>query len=135
MSAFSAPARPAVDVAVLQGEIEAIFGFRCSVPSFVAGGQDTDASVLRATTTEGQEVAVKVSRRAGRPGGLLMSDHLAELGLPEIPAPYRSRSGVPYSDCHAGRLSVIPWIPGRAGAAGMTHAAQRPITAPMYAAI
>ncbi|MGP3956780.1 hypothetical protein ACTWPT_12330 [Nonomuraea sp. 3N208] len=72
MSAFSAPARPAVDVAVRQGEIEAIFGFRCSVPSLVAGGQDTDASVLRATTTESQEVAVKVSRRAVRPGGLLV---------------------------------------------------------------
>ncbi|MEV4176596.1 hypothetical protein [Nonomuraea sp. NPDC049709] len=40
MSAFSAPARPAVDVAVLQGEIEAIFGFRCSVPSFFAGRHD-----------------------------------------------------------------------------------------------
>ncbi|MFI7701589.1 phosphotransferase family protein [Nonomuraea sp. NPDC049480] len=79
MSAFSAPARPAVDVAVLQGEIEAIFGFRCSGPSFVAGGQDTDASVLRATTTEGQEVAVKVSRRAGRPGGLLAQVHGARL--------------------------------------------------------
>jgi hypothetical protein len=47
MSTFSAPTRPAVDVAVLQGEIEAIFGFRCSVPSFVAGGQNTDASALR----------------------------------------------------------------------------------------
>jgi spectinomycin phosphotransferase len=50
-----------------------------------------------------------------------VSDHLAELGLPGIPAPYRSRNGAPYSDCHAGRLSVTPWIPGRAGAAGMTH--------------
>jgi serine phosphatase RsbU (regulator of sigma subunit) len=30
MSAFSAPTGPAVDVAVLQGEIEAIFGFRWS---------------------------------------------------------------------------------------------------------
>jgi hypothetical protein len=47
MNAFSAPAKPAVDVKVLQGEIKSGFGLRCSVPFFVTGGQDTDASVLR----------------------------------------------------------------------------------------
>ncbi|MFC4016017.1 hypothetical protein ACFOY2_53020 [Nonomuraea purpurea] len=61
MSAFSAPVRPAVDVAVLQGEIEAIFGFRCSVPSFVAGGQDTDAELIEV----GQVVGEQVDRQAG----------------------------------------------------------------------
>lgn len=119
MSAFSAPARPAVDVAVLQRELETIFGLRCSVPTFVAGGQDTSASVLRAVTADGQEVAVKVTR-GGRPSGLLVSDHLAGQGISAIPAPYRSLSGNPIGDCHAGRLSVTPWIRGRPGATGMT---------------
>jgi transposase len=66
MNAFVAPDRPAVDVAVLHGEIEATFGLRCSVPSLVAwAGRTPNASVPRATRTQGEARAGVVHQGRG----------------------------------------------------------------------
>jgi len=138
----SAAGSPIIDRGALVECVRVDFGISLSSISQVVGGQDCDAVVLHAVTADGAGMAVKVSRSPDV-SALLASAYLAECLSSGIPAPLRTRSGQSYSVVGGRRLSLSPWISGRAayetgmdaqqwrcfGALlGEVHAAQMPRT-------
>ena len=142
MTFASAAGSPIIDRDALVECVRVDFGISLSSISQVVGGQDCDAVVLHAVTADGAGMAVKVSRSPDV-SGLLASAYLAGCLSSGIPAPLRTRSGQSYSVVGGRRLSLSPWISGRAayetgmdaqqwrcfGALlGEVHAAQMPRT-------
>lgn len=114
---------PIIESAALLETVRSEFGIQLSSISQVFGGQDSDAVVLRATSGDGAEFAVKVSRSHGV-SGLLVSDAIARTIAIGIPEPLRIRSGPPYSIVNGLRVSLIPWISGLSAAGKGLDAAQ-----------
>ncbi len=116
---MSAAGLPVIDADDLVEHVRADFGVSLTSISQVFGGQDSDAVLIRAATVENTELAVKVTRSEGV-SGLLASAHLARIIPSGIVGPLLTHSGDPYSFVEARRVSLTPWIPGRAAfGAGM----------------
>ncbi|TDE15000.1 phosphotransferase [Jiangella asiatica] len=85
------------------------FGVELTALGRVDGGADTTAAVWRGATADGSRYAVKWSG-GGSPAGLRVSSRLAELGVPGVAAPVRTRSGGLWTEREGRRLSLLPWV-------------------------
>jgi spectinomycin phosphotransferase len=99
---------------LLADHVRVHYGLRLAATTPVAGGEDSEATVLKATTTDGASFALRLSRRPNVLG-LLAQDRLARSGVAGIPAPRESRSGRPWSQLRRTWVSITAWIAGRRG--------------------
>lgn len=76
-------------------------------------GADPRASLFRGVAGDGRAYAVKTS--TGPQPGVAVAGHLAEAGVPGVPAPLPSHEGGLTSERLGVRLSVVPWVSDRRG--------------------
>jgi spectinomycin phosphotransferase len=97
------------------------FGLEVVSLERVRGGADENAALWRARDEAGVSYAVKWSS-GGSSAGLVVSAHLARLGVAGVPAPIATRAGRAWSERAGRRLSATRWLSdARALDAGMSE--------------
>ncbi|HEX7189360.1 MAG TPA: phosphotransferase [Actinomycetes bacterium] len=118
----------------LRDWVRADFGVDLASVDAVSHGADVAAQLWRAVAADGTPYAVKLTG-GGTTAGLLVTAHLAELGVDGVAAPVRSRDGHLWTERAGRRLSVAPWVSdAQALAGGMSAAHWRSFGALLSAA-
>lgn len=107
----------------VRGWVEEDFALDLISTDAVEHGADDNAQLWRGTDAEGVRYAVKLSA-GGTPAGLVVTAHLADLGVRGIAAPLPTRQGRLWSDRDGRRLSVVPWVSDHRALAGPMGAAR-----------
>jgi len=93
----------------LSAWVQQDFGVEITTLSPVEHGAEAAAQLWRGCGADGASYAVKLSG-AGTPAGLILSAHLAEHGVADVPRPLMGAQGQPWSEREGRRLSVVPWV-------------------------